>query len=179
MSKYSLQFGDECSITIRYSPDPCPSRNLLTERRVDEDSVVELGGRGSDVNGLHLLEGAERVALGEELLERALVEWARDEEHDVVDHVAVPVCVWAWEEWERGQRLDVRLCIWEPWPHIHDSRDKVEEGGEGLDGLRPHVHELRDRLLPELVVERWDGNWARLVRQKVPVVRPRQMELQV
>ena len=60
----------------------------LTERRVDEDSVVELCGRGGDVDGLHLLEGAERVALGHQLGDGPLVQRPRDQQDYVVDHVA-------------------------------------------------------------------------------------------
>lgn len=41
------------------------------------------------MDGLHLLEAAERVALGHQLRDGALVEGARDQQDDVVDHVAV------------------------------------------------------------------------------------------
>ena len=46
----------------------------LTEWRVDEHGVVELGGRGGDVDRLHLLEGAERVALAHQLGDGPLVQ---------------------------------------------------------------------------------------------------------
>ena len=61
---------------------------LLTEWRVDEHSVVELCGRGGDVDGLHLLEGAERVALGHQLGDGPLVQRPSDQQDYVVDHVA-------------------------------------------------------------------------------------------
>ncbi len=58
------------------------------ERRVDEDSVVELGRGRGDVDGLHLLEAAQRVALWDQLGDGALVQRARDQQDDVVYHVA-------------------------------------------------------------------------------------------
>lgn len=70
------------------------------QRRVDQHGVVQLGGGGRDVDGLHLLEAAQRVALGDELVDGALVERARDQQDDVVDHVAVRD-----EVQEGGQRL--------------------------------------------------------------------------
>lgn len=70
------------------------------QRRVDQHGVVQLGGGSRDVDGLHLLEAAQRVTLGDELVDGALVERARDQQDDVVDHVAVRD-----EVQERGQRL--------------------------------------------------------------------------
>ncbi len=63
--------------------------SLLTQRRVDQDGVVQLGRRGGDVDGLHLLEGPQRVALAHQLRDGPLVQGAGDEQDDVVDHVAV------------------------------------------------------------------------------------------
>ena len=60
-----------------------------SEGSVNQDRVVKLGRGGSDVNGLHLLEAAERVALAHQLCYRPLVQRPRDQQHDVVDHVAV------------------------------------------------------------------------------------------
>ena len=63
-------------------------RQVLTERRVDEHGVVELRGGGGDVDGLHLFEGAEWVALAHQLRDRPLVQRPRDQQDNVVDHVA-------------------------------------------------------------------------------------------
>ena len=41
------------------------------------------------MDGLHLLEAAERVALGDQLRDRPLVQSSGDQQDDVVDHVAV------------------------------------------------------------------------------------------
>ena len=64
---------------------------ILTKRSVHQHGVVELRRRGRDVDGLHLLEAAERVALAHQLREGALVQGAGDQQDDVVDHVAVTV----------------------------------------------------------------------------------------
>ena len=42
------------------------------------------------MDGFHLLKAAERVTLWNELRDGTLVQRARDQQHDVVDHVAVP-----------------------------------------------------------------------------------------
>ena len=62
---------------------------LQTEGRVHQDGVVQLGGGLGDVDGLHLLEAAQRVTLGHQLGDGALVERPRDQQDDVIDHVAV------------------------------------------------------------------------------------------
>ena len=59
------------------------------EGSVDQDRVVELGRGARDVDRLHLLEAAERVALAHQLGDGSLVQGAGDQQHDVVDHVAV------------------------------------------------------------------------------------------
>lgn len=69
---------------------PAPACVRLTERRVHQDGVVELGGRLGDVHRLHLLEAAQRVALGHQLGDGPLVQRARDQQDHVVNHVAVP-----------------------------------------------------------------------------------------
>uniref|UniRef100_A0A8W7PC19 Uncharacterized protein n=1 Tax=Anopheles coluzzii TaxID=1518534 RepID=A0A8W7PC19_ANOCL len=93
----------------RRSASNCPNGILLGdavdeergERRIDQHRIVQLGRCGRDVDRLHLLEAAERVALRDELRDRALVQRARDQQDDVVDHVAVRDVVQ-----EGGQRLD-------------------------------------------------------------------------
>ena len=42
------------------------------------------------MDGLHLLKAAERVTLGDQLRDGALVQRAGNQQNDVVDHVAVP-----------------------------------------------------------------------------------------
>ena len=69
----------------------------LTEWRVDEHGVVELCGGGGDVDGLHLLEGAERVALGHQLRDGPLVQRPRDQQDYVVDHVAAGYATFHYE----------------------------------------------------------------------------------
>ena len=59
------------------------------ERRVDQNGVVETGRGVGHRDGSHLLEHAEWVALGQELLDAALMQVARDQQHNVVDHIAV------------------------------------------------------------------------------------------
>lgn len=65
-------------------------RQLRTQGRVHQDGVVELGGGLGDVHRLHLLEAAQRVALGHQLGDGALVEGSSDQQDHVIDHVAVP-----------------------------------------------------------------------------------------
>ena len=75
----------------RKSQREVESLSVLTERRVNEDGVVELGRRRGDVDGLHLFEAAQRVALAHQLGQRSLVQGASDQQDDVVNHVAVPI----------------------------------------------------------------------------------------
>ena len=42
------------------------------------------------MDGFHLLKAAERVALWDELRDGTLVQRAGNQQHNVVDHVAVP-----------------------------------------------------------------------------------------
>ena len=61
-----------------------------TQGRVHQDGVVQLGGGLGDVDRLHLLEAAQRVTLWHQLRDGPLVQSARDQQDDVIDHVAVP-----------------------------------------------------------------------------------------
>lgn len=63
---------------------------LPTQGRVHQDGVVELSRGLGDVDRLHLLEAAQRVALGHQLRDGALVEGPGDQQDDIIDHVAVP-----------------------------------------------------------------------------------------
>lgn len=80
-------------------------RNTVHEERsqrcVDEHSVVQLSRIGRHMDGLHLLEAAQRMALGDQLGDGTLVQRSGDQQNDVVDHVAVGD-----EIQEGGQRLD-------------------------------------------------------------------------
>lgn len=60
-----------------------------TQGRVHQDGVVQLGGGLSDVDRLHLLEAAQRMTLWHQLRDGALVEGARDQQDDIIDHIAV------------------------------------------------------------------------------------------
>lgn len=62
----------------------------LTEGRVHQDGVVEFSGCLGNVDCLHLLKAAQGVALGHQLGDGALVQGARDQQDDIIDHVAVP-----------------------------------------------------------------------------------------
>ena len=102
------------------------AHDVGAEGGIDEDGLVELadvvaGGEGPDG-----LEHAERVAPLEELAEVALVEGARDDEDDVVDHVPVGDVV------EEGrERLDgVELHVLEL---VHHLLDALLLDGRGLD----------------------------------------------
>ena len=66
----------------------------LTKWSIDKDSVIQLSGCGCDVDLFHLFKAAERVALISELSDLTLVEGARDEKDDVVNHVAIPEKQW-------------------------------------------------------------------------------------
>ena len=70
----------------------------VTKRGVDEDSAVKLSRGRCHVDGLHLFEASERVALGHQLGDGPLVQCSGDQQDDVVDHVAVGDVVQ-----ERGQ----------------------------------------------------------------------------
>lgn len=63
--------------------------SVHTKGRVHQDGVVELGGGLGNVDRLHLLEAAQRVTLWNQLRDGALVEGARDQQDDIVNHVAV------------------------------------------------------------------------------------------
>lgn len=63
--------------------------SLHTKGRVHQDGIVELSGGLGDVDRLHLLEAAQWVTLWNQLRDGALVEGARDQQDDVVNHVAV------------------------------------------------------------------------------------------
>lgn len=65
------------------------SVELQTQGRVHQDGVVQLGGGLGDVDRLHLLKAAQRVTLWHQLGDGALVERPRDQQDDVIDHVAV------------------------------------------------------------------------------------------
>merc|ERR550534_804302 len=52
-------------------------------------SVVELCRGARDVDGLHLFETTERMTFSNQLGDWSLVKSSSDEQHDVVDHVAV------------------------------------------------------------------------------------------
>lgn len=66
-----------------------PVTNAPTERGIDQDSIVELGRCCGNMDGLHLLETAEGMTLGDELGDGALMQRASDQQHNVVYHVAV------------------------------------------------------------------------------------------
>lgn len=63
---------------------------LRTQRCIHQDGVVELSRGLCDVDRLHLLKAAQRVTLGHEFRDGSLVEGARDQKDDIIDHVAVP-----------------------------------------------------------------------------------------
>lgn len=59
------------------------------QRRIDQHGVVKVSRRSGDMNRFHLVEAAERVAFRNQLGNRPLVQCARDQQNDVVDHVRV------------------------------------------------------------------------------------------
>jgi len=74
----------------------------LTEGSVNKHRVVQLSRRLGDRERLHLRENAEGVALGDKLLDVTLVQGTNDEQHNIVDHVAVPAV--------QGARLGAHSC---------------------------------------------------------------------
>ncbi len=63
---------------------------ILTQGRVNQDGVVKLGGGLGDVDCLHLLKAAQWVTLWHQLRDGSLVEGPRDQQDDVINHIAVP-----------------------------------------------------------------------------------------
>ena len=61
-----------------------------TQRRVHQDGIVQFSGCLSNIDRLHLLKAAQRVAFGHELRDGSLVQSPRDQQDDIVNHVAVP-----------------------------------------------------------------------------------------
>lgn len=61
-----------------------------TQGRVHQDGVVKLGGGLGDVDRFHLLEASQRVTLWHQLRDGPLVEGSRDQQDDVINHIAVP-----------------------------------------------------------------------------------------
>lgn len=58
-----------------------------TERCVDKHGVVQLCRRVRNVYRFHLFERAEWMTFTDQLTNRPLMQCARDEQYDVVDHV--------------------------------------------------------------------------------------------
>lgn len=79
--------------------------NAIDEERcqwcVHQNGIVQLSWVGGYMNGLHLLETAQRMAFRNQLGDGALMQCARDQQNDVIDHVTVRD-----EVQEGGQRLD-------------------------------------------------------------------------
>lgn len=62
-----------------------------TKGRVHQNGIVELSRSLSDVNRFHLLKAAQWVTLWHQLRDGPLVQGARNEQDDVINHIAVPV----------------------------------------------------------------------------------------
>lgn len=62
---------------------------IFTQWCVHKDGIVELGGGLRNVDRLHLFKAAQRVTLGHQLRNGPLVQSARDQQDDVIDHIAV------------------------------------------------------------------------------------------
>lgn len=73
----------------------------FTKRSINKNGVVELGWSSCYMDGLHLLEASQRMTLGYQLGYRPLMEGSRNQENDVVDHVAI-----SYKVQKLGQRLD-------------------------------------------------------------------------
>jgi len=99
------------------------------------------------MDGLHLLEAAQWVALGNQLGDGSLVQRAGDQQDDVVDHVAVG--------------------------------DEVQEVGQRLHSVVPHVLELDDQLFAQLVVDDGHRQGRGLVGQEAAIVGSLQMQLEI
>jgi hypothetical protein len=52
-----------------------------TQRRVHQNSVVELSRRWRDMNSLHLLERTQRMTFGDELVDRTLKQADDNDDH--------------------------------------------------------------------------------------------------
>lgn len=68
---------------------------------VNQNGVVQLSRVGSNMDGFHLLETAQRMAFRNQLRDGTLMQCARDQQDDVVNHVAVRD-----EVQKGGQRFD-------------------------------------------------------------------------
>lgn len=64
--------------------------DIHTQGCVHQNGIIQLGRGLGDVDRLHLLEAAQWVTLGHQLGDGPLVQSARDQQDDIVDHVAVP-----------------------------------------------------------------------------------------
>lgn len=86
-------------------------RNAINEewsqRCVDQHSIVQLSWIGGHVNSLHLLETAQRMALGNQFGNWPLVQCASDQQNDVVNHVAVGDEVQECRQWLDGMVAQV------------------------------------------------------------------------
>ena len=60
-----------------------------SKRSVNKNSIVKFSWVASNVNGLHLLKAAQRMTLSNQLRDRSLMKGPCNEQHNVVDHVAV------------------------------------------------------------------------------------------
>ena len=81
-----------------------------------------------------------------------------------------------------GQAHQVQLCCPDGdgvQHHGAHSRDEIQEAGEWLIRVVPHVAELHHHLLLEPVINDGHCQWRRLVGQEVAVVRALQVQLQV
>lgn len=63
---------------------------FLTKWCINQDGIVKLSRGLGNVDSLHLLKAAQRVAFRHQLRDRPLVQCARDQEDDIINHVAVP-----------------------------------------------------------------------------------------
>lgn len=99
------------------------------------------------MNGLHLLKAPQWMAFGNELRDWALMEGARDQQDNIVDHVAVS--------------------------------DKVQEGGQRLYSVIPHVLEFNHQLLPQFIINHGHRERGGLIGQELTIISTLKMELQV
>ena len=76
-------------IGIQYEYDTKQCKCIRTQWSINQDCVVELSRGRCDVNGFHLLKTSQRMAFGDQFGDGPLVERSRDQQDDVIDHIAV------------------------------------------------------------------------------------------
>lgn len=75
--------------------------------RIDQNGIIQFGWIGRHMNGLHLLETAQWMAFWDQFRDWALMQCARNQQNNVVNHVAVCDKVQECGQWLDGMIAQV------------------------------------------------------------------------